>query len=66
MVCSLAFAMGRTAVIINVAKQHITVRCRSIAAKKALTDGMFAVLFSTTPPSASRNYSVNIPSVNAF
>ena len=27
---------------------------------------MFTVLFSTTPLSASRNYSVNIPSVNAF
>ena len=34
--------------------------------QKALTDGMFTVLFSTTPLSASRNYSVNIPSVNAF
>jgi hypothetical protein len=33
---------------------------------KALTDGSFTVLFSTTPLSASRNYSVNIPSVNAF
>ena len=33
---------------------------------KALTDGMFTVLFSTTPLSASRNYSVNIPSVNPF
>jgi hypothetical protein len=32
----------------------------------ALTDGMFTVLFSTTPLSASRNYSVKIPSVNAF
>ena len=31
---------------------------------KALTDGMFTVVFSTTPLSASRNYSVNIPSVN--
>jgi hypothetical protein len=27
---------------------------------------MVTVLFSTTPLSASRNYSVNIPSVNAF
>jgi hypothetical protein len=37
------------------------------AAEKALTDGMFTVLFSTTPLSASRSYSVNIiPSVNAF
>ena len=28
--------------------------------------GMFTVSFSTTPLSASRNYLVNIPSVNAF
>jgi len=43
-------------------RQMLGARDRNVA----WTDGMFTVLFSTTPLSASRKYSVNIPSVNAF